>query len=130
MAAKKQLLHTPIDVTVNGERISIKPFPFGQLHIVTAKLMPIFSLFQGLHAGDAIPFASIIEAGGENLQEVLALAAGKPREWLDTIYDFEDGQALAVAVFEANKEQFLKKILPSLGKLMSSATTGTATPAA
>jgi hypothetical protein len=121
MAAKKQLLHTPVRVTVNGEKLEIKPFPFGQLHIVTAKLMPIFSLFKGLREGDAIPLADIVQAGGENLQEVLAMAACKPREWMDTIYEFEEGQALVLAVFEANRDQFLKKILPSLMSMVKKA---------
>lgn len=118
MTAKKQLLHTPIDVTVNGETISIRPFPFGQQHIVVAKLLPLFQAFQGLREGAEVSYGAVVEAGGENLMEVLALAAGKPRDFMDTIYDYDEGKALAMAVFEANKEQFLKKILPDLMNMM------------
>lgn len=118
MESKNSFLPTPIEVTVNGETLAIMPFPFGKLHIVAAKLAPVFSAFQGLQAGDQVDYADVIEAGGENLQDVLALAAGKPRAWMDGIYDYEEGKALAMAVFDANKEVLLKKVVPDLLKTM------------
>lgn len=121
MESKNSFLPTPIEVTVNGETLAIMPFPFGKLHIVAAKLAPVFSAFQGLQAGDQVDYADVIEAGGENLQDVLALAAGKPRQWMDSIYDYEEGKALAMAVFDANKDVLLKKVVPDLLKTMQKA---------
>lgn len=118
MTATKQLLQAPIEVTVNGETLSIRAFPFGKLPTVTAKLAPVFSAMQGLSEGSSIAYADILEIGADGLMDVLAIAAGKPAGYMDTVYDYDEGKALAMAVFEANKDLFLKKILPDLTKLM------------
>lgn len=109
----KQLLPTPITVTVNGETLSITPFPFGKLPAVSARLAPVFSAMQDLSAGAEVDFLQLLEVGGTGLMEVLEIAARKPAGFMDTV-DYEDGKALAMAVFEANKDLFLKKILPDL----------------
>jgi hypothetical protein len=119
MSAKKQLLHLGIDVTVNGETLTIKPFPFGKLPTVSAKLAPAFSAMQGLSEGASIAYNEILEAGGDGLMDVLAIAAGKPQGFMDTVYDYDEGKALAMAVFEVNKDMLLKKILPDLMKLLA-----------
>lgn len=117
MSTQKQLLHTPIDVTVNGETFSILPFPWGKQHIVSAKLLPAFmSLNKG--EGETVGIADLIEAGGEGIMEITALAVGKPRAWLDTIYDYDEGKALTEAVLKAN-EHILKKLLPDLLKTLA-----------
>jgi hypothetical protein len=127
--AEKRLLHTPIDITAQGETISILPFGFGQQPRVMAKLAPLFTTFQAASAGDAVSLGDIFEAGGEGLMEVLAIAAKKPREWLDTL-DYDEGKALANAVFEANKDTLVKKLLPDLMALMAGKAPAQTVPAA
>jgi len=117
----KQLLHTHVEVTVNGELFQIRPFPWGKQHIVAAKLLPAFSAMSP-QAGDTLSFSDLVEAGGEGLMSVVAMAVDKPRAWLDTIYDYDEGKALTMAVMEANKEQFLKKLLPDLMKMLANKT--------
>lgn len=122
MTSPKRLLPTPIPVEINGETIDILPFPFGQLHVVTAKLSPLIAAVQGLANGAAISYDQILVIGGEGLQEVLAMAANKPRDWLNTFYGeagYEEGKALAEAVWTANQDLFLKKIIPDLMNLMA-----------
>lgn len=117
MTTQKQLLHTPIEVTANGETFQILPLPWGKQHIVMAKLLPAFlSLQKG--EGETVSMADLIAAGGESIMELTALAIGKPREWLDTIYDYEEGKALTEAVLKAN-EHVLKKALPDLLKMLA-----------
>jgi len=119
---RKPFLHTPAEVTVNGETFQILPFPWGKQHIVAAKLLPAFTALNPTE-GSVLSFSDLIEAGGEGLMEVVAMAIGKTREFMDTIYDYDEGKELTMAVIEANKEQFVKKLLPDLMKMLASKTT-------
>lgn len=115
MTDTKKLIATPIEVSINGETLNILPFPFFRLTKVASKLAPIYSILQGFRAGDSVDYSDILAAGGDGLQEVLAMAAGKDQAWLDTIIDPAEGVALLEAVVQANKPS-VKKIVEILAK--------------
>lgn len=125
--AKQPLLQAPLPVTLAGETFQIKQFPFGQVHLVSAKLLPIFGAFQ-MQEGQSIELGELMASGGESLMDVLAMAIDRPREFLDTI-DYDEGKELLAAVLKANAA-LAKKALPDLLKMMTGKAPATvATPA-
>lgn len=116
MTTQKQLLHTPVQVTLAGETFDIKPFPFGKIHQVSAKLLPVFSSLQ-MEAGQALDLGELLASGGEGLMETLALAINRPRSFLDEI-SYDEGRELLAAVMAANAD-LVKKALPDLIRLMT-----------
>ena len=108
-------LVAPVEaVEVNGEQIVIKPFTFGQLPAVAKRISAITATIQL----DEIRIEELFAEGGEDVLHIIAMACGKPRVWLDTV-DMGKGIELLSAVVTLNKEQFVKKLLPALTKMMT-----------
>lgn len=120
MSAK--LLEQTQYLNINDEPIVIKPFTFGQLPRVAKALAAIASR---VPADEGFSIPKLIAEGGEEILEVVAVAAGKSRDWLDEI-DPADGFELVGAVVAANAEQFEKKILPAVAKLAATVATAAA----
>lgn len=117
-----RLVHVPVPVVVAGETFQILPFGYGQQVQVVAKLGAVL-MGMGLKEGDTVSFDTLMEHGAEAMLDITALAVGKSRAWIDTIPAdcFEEGMALTEAVFAANADVFVKKVLPALRAKMSAA---------
>lgn len=115
MSTKIKLTVPTITVHAAGEDIVLKPFSFGQLGPVSQSLGVIADRL----GPDGAGVGALMAAGGEELMHIVAFACGKPREWLDTIDDYDEGVALVNAVVELNKERFAKKLMPAILGLMA-----------
>lgn len=111
-----RLVPKSVPLTLAGEAFVIRPFGFGQLPAVSALLLPLLGLLD-IKEGQEIKLSDLAEKGGENLMNVLALAVGQDRAFIDAL-DFDEGMDLLSAVVECNKEQLTKKALPLLAKVL------------
>lgn len=112
MTTKIKLAAPALTVSAGGEKITLKPFSFGQLPLVAEYITNIITGLDGAEV--SIP--TLIAKGGEDIMHIIALACGKDRDWLNTI-EQDEGIALLGAVVVLNKEQFTKKLMPALQKL-------------
>jgi hypothetical protein len=115
MSDKNKLVPVPIDVTVGDETFHILPFGFEMQVCLSAKLAAAFAQ-AGFKEGDTLSFSDLVDHAGDVLFDAAAVAIGKPRSYLSTLPEFEDGMRILEAVYEANAEVFAKKVLPSLMK--------------
>jgi hypothetical protein len=114
------------EVKAGGETLTIKPFMFGQFPRAMKLLRPITDAVRsaGIAGFDGQQFffaqdwpmrlPQLMDEVGEPLLEFVGFAAGKPREWFDTI-QADEGIALARAAFQVNASFFVQRIAPSLG---------------
>jgi hypothetical protein len=108
------------EVVAGGETIKVSPFAFGQLPKVAKCFASIKDVIEG---GDLIVIASV---GGEDLIELLCLAAKKARSWFDTL-PADEGLALMAAVIQVNRDFFVQRMSPVLQRL-TQAVNGTGAP--
>lgn len=108
------------EVDAGGETITVSPFVFGQL----PKVAKCFASIKGvIESGNLIEIAS---AGGEDLLELLCLAANKPRKWFDKLPS-DEGLNLMAAVIQVNRDFFVQRMNPTLQRL-TQAMGGTGAP--
>lgn len=108
-----KLVPIPIDVTVGPETFHILPFGFETQVLLSAKLAAAMAK-AGFAAGASISFEDLVDHAGDILFWAASIAIGKPRSYLSTLSEFEDGMRILEAVYEANAEVFAKKVVPSL----------------
>lgn len=121
-----KLLPAGREVTAGGETLTLKPFTFGQLPRAIKLLRPVteavgtagIAEFKDgnffLSADWPLKLPVLMDEAGEALVSFVAFAAGKPREWFDTL-GADEGIALTKAAFEVNGDFFVKRIAPLLG---------------
>ncbi|MGZ3322012.1 MAG: DUF6631 family protein [Xanthobacteraceae bacterium] len=98
------------EVAAGGEIIKVSPFVFGQL----PKVAKCFASIKGvIEDGNLIEIAS---AGGEDLLQLLCLAAKKDRAWFDTLPS-DEGLNLMAAVIRVNRDFFVQRMAPVLQRL-------------
>lgn len=120
MSDDLKALFPGMEVAAGGETITVSPFVFGQLPKVAKCFASIKGVIEG---GNLIEIAS---AGGEDLLQLLCLAVGKPRAWLDTLQS-DEGLALMAAVIQVNRDFFVQRLAPVLQRL-TQAMNGTGAP--
>lgn len=108
------------EVVAGGETIKVFPFAFGQLPKVAKCFASIKGVIEG---GNLIEIAS---AGGEDLIELLCIAAKRPRAWFDTLPS-DQGLELMAAVIQQNRDFFTQRMQPALQRL-TQAVGGTGAP--
>jgi hypothetical protein len=113
-----KLVAPSADVVVGTETIVIKPFTFGQWPKVIKHIQDALGT-KDYSQGVSIP--ELLAESGESVLELVAIATGKPRSWLDTV-EADEGIALVAAVIQVNADTFAKKILPSLEGIGASLT--------
>ncbi|MNU44062.1 hypothetical protein D3C71_328670 [compost metagenome] len=101
---------------IGGESITVTEFSFKQLVQAGQLLAQPFSALMG--AGKDIPVSTMLTVGGEGVYRVMAMAAGKPYEWTDTLRG-EEGVDLLEAVLVVNQEIIKKKLLPLAARASS-----------
>ena len=114
------LFETRKEFTIKGEKISVRPFSFGELPIVLKLLKNVGSYFAVHQKNGTLKsidgMMEIMAVGGENLMQALALNIGKPREWLNDISP-EDGVQMTEEFLFMNLNFFTKRVLPAIKAL-------------
>lgn len=114
------LFDEPIVKFINGEKITVRLFTFGELPRVISLLKGVGTSFsyynsQGkLNSIDAL--MEIISIGGENLIETLAMNIGKDRQWFNTISQ-DEGIELMFDFLKLNLSFFTTRVLPIIQKI-------------
>jgi hypothetical protein len=102
------------DITVGGETLTVKPFAFGLLPRVVQLLRKITDALKA----PSVDVLQVMEAGGSDLMDLLALTTGKPRAWIDAL-PLDEGVLLTGTVLEVNRDVFTKAVVPRLSGLFS-----------
>lgn len=107
----KAILPRSKTLELGGETITLKPFRFDQIPLILPKLSALMALIEDGQAAVMMAGSQLLQ----DLQELFALATGKPKEWIEQL-DAHDGIELTVAVSELN-EGFFQAVLASLPRL-------------
>jgi hypothetical protein len=119
------------DIELGGEKINLRPFPFGKWPEVILKAAGTVNIVLGFlqaHGESALDVSfdegnfrvspqafelllRLIRDGGDNLYDILAISARKPRAWVDGL-EGEDGLQLLVGTYLVNKDFFVKQVAP------------------
>lgn len=128
-----KILFPDEEMTVAGEPISLRPFPFGKypkvLALLGSMLQPITEYLQqqtGKSPGikleaDTIRISpetvhflvNLLEKGGDHVMELLAIAVDKPFSWVAKL-DGDDGIRLLAGVIIVNHDFFIQRLNPVL----------------
>lgn len=101
-------------VSLAGETYTIKPFTFGALPKVLGVLRAMASELKA----DEIDVLKLIESHLGDMTALMALATGKPAEWIGGL-QMDEAIALATAIVEENKEVFNRAVMPKLSALLA-----------
>jgi hypothetical protein len=112
-----------IDLNVAGEAISLKPLKVGQLPAFLRVISPVM---KHLSAGE-INWLELFGERGDDLLAAIAIAVGKPRDWVDDLAA-DDAILLAAKVIEVNSDFFTRTVLPKLDGMFNSVTLPTGMP--
>ena len=101
--------------------VVVKPFKFTQFPRVIEILSGFSSSINidNLEAGDIVNL--LMRNQGEDLFELLCMASGKDKEWLDEL-EADEGIELLMKVVEQNMDFFNKKLIPSIAKFSQTVT--------
>jgi hypothetical protein len=123
------------EMTLAGEVINLRPFPFGKWGEVILKATGIVQIVleeMEKHGNAAFDVSlkkgnfrvspeayellvRLLDKGPDNIYDILAISARKPREWVDAL-EGEDGIKLLVGTFMVNKDFFTKSVAPLFPK--------------
>lgn len=106
------------EITAGGETFTILPFGFGLQVKTAARIAGVMSSL-GMSEGDTLDLPTLLTHGTDVVLDIVADAVGRPRAWLDALPDFEEGLALAEAVWSVNAEVLTKKVLPAVAKKLA-----------
>ena len=112
-----------MDLNIAGEAITLKPLKVGQLPAFLRVISPVM---KHLSAGE-INWLELFGGRGDDLLAAIAIAVGKPRDWVDDLAA-DDAILLAAKVIEVNADFFTRTVLPKLDGLFNSVTLPTGTP--
>lgn len=95
--------------------VIVKPFKFTQFPRVIEILSGFSSSINvdNLSAGDIVNL--LMRNQGEDLFELLCMASGKDKSWLDEL-EADEGIELLMKVVEQNMDFFNRKLIPSIAK--------------
>lgn len=119
------------EIELGGEKMNLRPFLFGKWPEVISKAANIVNIVLDAvrENGDNVLDVSLdvnnfrvspaafdlllklISEGGDNLYDILAISARKPRSWVDEL-EAEDGMKLLVGTFVVNKDFFTNRVAP------------------
>ena len=101
--------------------VVVKPFKFTQFPRVIEILSGFSSSVNvdNLEAGDIVNL--LMRNQGEDLFELMCMASGKDKEWLDEL-EADEGIELLMKVVEQNMDFFNKKLIPSITRFSQTVT--------
>lgn len=108
------LVPTPVELVIAGETLTLSPLKVGQLPAFLRAVNPVLPL---LTAGD-VDWLALFGNRGDDLLRAIAIAAGKPREWVDNLAA-DEALLLVAKVIEVNADFFTRTVLPRLDGLFA-----------
>ncbi|MBL0143856.1 MAG: hypothetical protein IPP91_17565 [Betaproteobacteria bacterium] len=105
-----------IKLIVAGEAIAIKPLKVGQMPAFLRAVTPVM---QSLNRPD-IDWLALFGERGDDLLSAIAIAVGKPRDWVDDLAG-DEAILLAAKVIEVNADFFTRTVIPKLDGLFTQA---------
>lgn len=112
----------PVAVELNGEQFQVFPFNWVQLKKVARTLALLRASLPTVTGFDEegavqVDFLTLYALHADEVSDLMALAIDKPVDWLAVLSPSE-GMDLLAAVLQANKDEFQKKVLPAVQKLL------------
>ena len=112
----EQLIPQPVELTVGGETLAIKPLKVGQMPAFLRAISPVM---QHLTRAE-IDWLTLFGEQGDDLLAAIAIAVAKPRQWVDDLAA-DEAILLAAKVIEVNADFFTRMVLPKLDGLFTRA---------
>ena len=112
----------PESLVIAGETLDITPLKVGELPVFARAVRPLAGTF-----GPDPDWLRLLSDDGESVILALAIACRRPPEWVAGLA-LDDAIRLAEAVFGANADFFIRRVLPAITQL--STRIGQTTPGA
>ena len=125
MTDLEKLIPQALELTVNGETLAIKPLKVGQMPAFLRAISPVM---QHLSRTE-IDWLTLFGERGDDLLSAIAIAVGKPRQWVDDLAA-DEAILLAAKVIEVNADFFTRTVMPKLDGLFTQAKNLAQVPAA
>jgi hypothetical protein len=110
----EKLIPQPVELTVGGETLAIKPLKVGQMPAFLRAISPVM---QHLTRAE-IDWLTLFGEQGDDLLAAIAIAVTKPRQWVDDLAA-DEAILLAAKVIEVNADFFTRTVLPKLDGLFT-----------
>lgn len=110
----EQLIPQTVEITLAGEAVAIKPLKIGQMPAFLRAITPVMQQING----DGIDWLALFGEHGDDLLTAVAIAVGKPREWVDELAA-DEAILLAAKVIEVNADFFTRTVMPRLDGLIA-----------
>ena len=104
------------ELVIGGESITIRPLKVGQLPAFLRALSPTLQLL----TRPEIDWLALFGERGDDLLCAIAIAVGKPRDWMDEL-EADAAIVLAAKVIEVNSDFFIRTVMPRLDALLTQA---------
>ncbi len=98
-------------LNIGGDIIELTPLRIGELPALAKVIRPLAARLT-LEPD----WLALLSEEGELLLTVLAIVSRRPRKWVDQLA-LDDAIQLAQALFEANADFFVQKVVPALTRL-------------
>ena len=112
MTDLEKLIPQAFQITAGGETLAVKPLKIGQIPAFLRAISPVMQQL----AGSEIDWLSLFGQHGEDLLSAVAIAVGKPREWVDEL-SADEAIVLAAKVIEVNADFFTHTVIPKIGNV-------------
>ena len=112
----EKLITQPVELTVGGETLAIKPLKVGQMPAFLRAISPIM---QHLTRSE-IDWLALFGEHGDDLLSAIAIAISKPRPWVEDLAA-DEAIVLAAKVIAVNADFFTRTVLPKLDGLFTRA---------
>ncbi len=103
-----------VKLIVAGEAIALKPLKVGQMPAFLRAVSPVM---QSLTKPE-IDWIALFGERGDDLLAAVAIAVGKPRDWVDDLAA-DEAILLAAKVIEVNADFFTRTVIPKLDGLIT-----------
>lgn len=103
----------PTSVEVGGQTIDITPLKVGELPAFARAVRPVA---QKLSAEP--DWLLLLSVHGDAVLDAVSIACRRPREWVAGL-DIDDAIRLAEAIFEANADFFIRRVVPQVTSVSS-----------
>ncbi|HUW85091.1 MAG TPA: hypothetical protein VMZ31_20100 [Phycisphaerae bacterium] len=106
-----------VEISVGGEALMVKPFPFEMLPKVVAFVRKFAGGLEGDPETKKVDVMRLLEEASGDLLPLVAQAVGKPLAFVAAL-PFDEGVRLTEAVLTVNQDVFTKAVLPKLLRLL------------
>lgn len=129
------VLATPVNtISVRGKTLDVSPLTLAELPAFTAAARPVFHLLRNMDGDDEGVLFDLLENHPADFAALVAAGARTDVAWVMTL-PLEDVYSAAEAVVAANRDFFIRRLLPllvqaiALGNRQTGATSSSGSPA-